>query len=237
MLADVKKTLEDKNNLVQQRVGEKRALENRISELENEVASLADEETTMEKAVWLLQQYADFQQREVIEKVEKIVTSGIRAVFQNESLVFKLYYSETKSGAKKKAPEITMAVFYDYGGEMVKGDIKNSFGGGLSVVVATLLRVVVVMFLKDRVRPILLLDEPLRDLSPSYGSGDVADTYRSRMAEFLLKLTQETDVQIILVTHEPEYGECADVDYRFHGKIGKTPKVVSRSKDPIDNAT
>lgn len=231
---DVKFLLAEKNNAVQQRVGEKRSLESRLTELEREIFELNSSVKNTEKAVWLLQQYADFQQKEIIEKVESIVTSGLQAVFRNNTLEFKLYYSETKSGTKKKSPEITMAVFYEYGGNSVKGDLRNSFGGGLSVVVSTLLRIVFVMFLPDKIRPILFLDEPLRDLSPSYDAGNDSDGYRLRMAEFLQKLSKDTGIQIVLVTHEPEYATLSDIDHRFTGSIGKSPKVYKKDKQSID---
>lgn len=224
----------DRRDVVQQRVGERRGLERRLADLEGEVADLKLDAATTEKAVWLLQQYAETQQREVIDKIEHVVTSGLQSVFQNTSLEFKLYYSQTKGGTQKKAPEITMAVFYDYGGEMVKGDIKNSFGGGLSVVVATLLRVAIVRILGSRrVRPILFLDENLKDLSPDYDGA--AHGYRHRMAQFLKILTRDMDIQVIMVTHEPNYAEVSDVDYRFSGSIGKSPKVVKHEdKDTLE---
>lgn len=232
MIDDVKKLLDDSHNLVQQRIGERRTLERRLQALEDEVNDLAIDALTTEKAVWLLQQYADVQQKEVIEKVEGIVTSGIQLVFQNDSLEFKLYYSETKAGTKKKAPEVTMAVFYDYNGERMKGDIKNSFGGGLSVVVAAILRIVIVMLMREKVRPILFLDEPIKDLSPEYPDQDaIASKYRDRMADFLKGLTDETDVQIVMVTHEPNYAEVSGIDYRFFGGIGKTPRVNKTQKE------
>jgi len=233
-LDEIKALVDSKNNAVQQRVGEKRALERRMVELDTEVQDLSASILSIEKAVWVLQGYADQQQKEVIEKVESVITSGLQAVFKNDTLEFKLYYSETKSGAKKKAPEITMAVFYECDGEQVKGDIKNSFGGGLSVVVATLLRIVFVMYLSGKVRPILFLDEPLRDLSPSYGAGNDTDGYRSRMAEFLRTLVDDAGIQVCLVSHEPDYSEISDVDYRFYGGIGSVPTVKKKTKDSID---
>lgn len=226
---EIKSLFDSKYSEVQQQLGERRGLERRLSDLENEVNELKIDAATTEKAVWLLQQYADFQQKEVITKVEEVVTAGIQSVFSNKSLEFKLYYSETKAGNKKKSPEITMAVFYDYAGQLVKGDIKNSFGGGLSVVVATLLRIVVVWLMSSRVRPILFLDETLKDLSPEYPDQDsVSSGYRDRMAEFLKSLTEDTNIQIIMVSHEPNYSERADADYRFYGSIGKSPKVIKK---------
>jgi len=235
MIEEVKQLLGQKHDFVQQRIGEKRSLEKRTTDLELEINKLADDTLTVEKAVWLLQQYADFQQKEVIEKVEGIVTDGIRTVFQNDSLDFRLYYSETKSGTKKKAPEITMAIFYDYNGERVKGDIKESFGGGLSVVVATLLRIVIVMFMSAKVRPILFLDEPIKDLSPEYPEQDtLASQYRDRMASFLKGITETTGIQVVMVTHEPNYAEVSDVDYRFFGSLGKNSRVKKSKKQQID---
>ena len=228
-LDEIKALVDSKNNAVQQRVGEKRALERRMVELDTEVQDLSASILSIEKAVWVLQGYADQQQKEVIEKVESVITSGLQAVFKNDTLEFKLYYSETKSGAKKKAPEITMAVFYECDGEQVKGDIKNSFGGGLSVVVATLLRIVFVMYLSGKVRPILFLDEPLRDLSPSYNVGGDADGYRDRMAEYIRKLVDGANMQVILLSHEPEYGSAADINHVFKGGIGIVPKVTSKT--------
>jgi len=233
-LNELRSDYSKKRDAFQRRYGERQGLEKRERELTQEIDALRVDAATNEKAVWLLQQYADFQQREVIEKIEDIVTSGLQAVFRNNTLSFKLYYSETKSGTQKKAPEITMAVFYDYGGNQVRGDIKNSFGGGLSVVVSTLLRVVIVWFLKEKVQPILLLDEPLRDLSPSYDSGTLADGYRLRMAEFLAKLTLDAGIQIILVAHEPEYGSISDIDHRFDGSIGKTSKVTTSKRLEVE---
>jgi len=234
-LVEVNSLLDTKRAAVQQRIGERRGLEKRISDMESEYAELKLDSATTEKAVWVLQQYAEVQQKEIIDKIENVVTSGLQAVFKNETLQFKLYYSETKSGSKKKASEITMAVFYDYAGEQVKGDIRNSFGGGLAVVVATLLRVVIVMLLGKKVRRILVLDEPLKDLSPEYPDQDSSSSgYRDRMAEFLRGLTTETDLQLIIVSHEPNYSEAADIDYRFHGSIGKSPKITKKLRQELD---
>jgi ABC-type lipoprotein export system ATPase subunit len=63
-------------------------------------------------------------------------------------------------------------------------------------------------------------------LSPQYeGQDEVANGYRERMADFLRELTEQTDLQIIMVTHEPEYGRVADVHHRFSGGLGKMSKV------------
>lgn len=208
-----------------QKLGAKGVLESKVIELDEQIGSLESEILSVEKAMWLLQQYAENQQNILAERIEGIVSKGLRAVFQDDSLEFKLTYSETKKGDKKKTPEVTMAVLHDYHGQVVEGDLKDSFGGGLSVVAATLLRIVVVLHLGHRVDPVIILDEPLKDLSPNY-DGEI-DGYRQRMADFLRTLVDETDLQIIMVSHEPEYGRVADVHHRFTGAAGKDTKVKS----------
>lgn len=211
---------------VAQREGARATLLKTQEDLAAEIAGLDADLKALEKAVWLLQQYAETQQKALTEQVEGIVTKGLRAVFQNQSLEFKLRYSEGKDGAKKKNPEVSMAVVYEHNGEKVEGDLRTSFGGGLSVVTAILLKVVIVLYLNPRVAPVLLLDEPLKDLSPAYDGGDaVANGYRIRMAEFLRELVNQTPLQIIAVTHEPEYGEVADIHHRFSGGVGLTSKI------------
>lgn len=215
-----------------ERRGSRDSYQKRAAELAEELEKLDTQTLSIEKAVYLLQTYADEQQQTLTARIEGIVTKGLRAVFQNHSLEFKLRYSETKKGDRKKNPEVAMSILHEQDGQIVEGNLKTSFGGGLSVVAAILLKVVVVLHLNPRVRPILILDEPLKDLSPAYDGQDaVVNGYRERMADFLRLLTEETDLQIIMVTHEPEYGRVADVHHRFSGGIGSMSKVNTIKHD------
>jgi hypothetical protein len=211
-----------KQRALQERIGARNAIKARLDEHEAEVVLLSERMANTEKAVYLLQKYSEDQQAMLAERIEGTVTAGLRAVFQNPSLSFKLHYSETKKGTVKKAPEVTMSVVYkNADGNEVSGDLKSSFGGGLAVVTAALLNVIVVLQMAPRVAPILLWDEQLMDLSPDYGTGDVASRYREAMADFLATLKEETPIQIIMVSHEDEYGRVADYHHRFTGGIGQ----------------
>jgi DNA repair exonuclease SbcCD ATPase subunit len=208
------------------RVGARDSILARTETLMEEITVLDGDITSTEKAVWLLQNYGESQQKMLTERIEGIVTKGLRAVFQNPTLDFKLKYSETKSGERKRNPEVAMTIQYEHDGEVVEGNLKSSFGGGISVVAAILLKVVIVLHLEPRVKPILLLDEPLKDLSPAYEGGDaVSSGYRDRMADFLRSLVDQTDLQIIMVSHEPEYGRIADIHHRFSGGVGQMSTV------------
>lgn len=217
------------------RVGERDSYAKRATELEAELETLEASTLSIEKAVYLLQTYAEEQQKTLTTRIEGIVTKGLRAVFQNPTLEFKLRYSEAKGGGMTKRPEVSMAILHEHNGEIVEGNLKSSFGGGLSVVAALLLKVVVVLHLNPRVRPILILDEPLKDLSPAYDGQDaVVNGYRERMADFLRELTEETDLQIIMVTHEPEYGRVSDIHHRFSGGIGSMSTVKTIKNEAGD---
>lgn len=228
MLDDVKRAYQEQESKFQQRVGARDALNKKLSTINNEISELSERMATTEKAVHLLQAYSNDQQAILSDRIEGIVTAGIRAVFQDPTLSFKLTYSETKKGTAKKTPEIKMSVEYISDGIKAEGSLKNSFGGGLAAVVAVLLNLAVVLHLHPRVRPIVVWDEPLGALSPATpGLDSVAQGYRERMADFLRSVVDETDIQVILVSHEPDYSEVADVSHHLNGGIGKIPKVVT----------
>ncbi len=215
-----------KQRELQEKKGAMLSLQSRLAKHQDEVVLLEERMANTEKAVHLIQSYSQDQQALLSSKVETIVTAGIRAVFQDQNLVFRLHYSESKGGAVKKTPEVTMSVLYRSGDEEHTGDLRNSFGGGLAVVTAALLNIVVVLLMVPRVAPIVLWDEPLRDLSPPTPDAEaVAQGYRARMADFLRTLVDQTEVQLIMVSHEPQYAEVADYNHHFSGGIGKAPKV------------
>lgn len=220
-----------KQRALQEKVGARNALQAKLREHEAEVVQLTERMTNTEKAVLLIQAQSESQQAMLSARIESIVTAGIRAVFQDEKLTFKLRYSETKKGGVKKQPEVSMSVLYEHDGKQVEGGLKDSFGGGLSVVVGVLLNVVVLLNLQPRVAPVLFLDEPLAALSPNYEGASSRTEYRERMADFIRTLVNETDLQVILVTHESNYSETADYSHVFHGGIGKpaTVKTIERT--------
>jgi ABC-type nitrate/sulfonate/bicarbonate transport system ATPase subunit len=78
-------------------------------------------------------------------------------------------------------------------------------GGGMAVVVAFLLRLVILL-LTPGARRILLLDEPFAFVSAEF---------ESRVAEFLRELCDSAGVQVIMVTHSAAYGDVADRQYRL----------------------
>ena len=235
-IEDLERAFGQKQTRLWERVGARDSVLKQLEGLDAEVVVLSNRMANTEKAVYLLQKYSEDQQAMLASRVEDIVTAGLRAVFQNSNLVFKLHYSESKKGIKK-SPEVTMSVLYDHGDSQVSGDLRQSFGGGLAVVAAALLNVIVVLQLAPRVQPVVLWDEPLKDLSPPYEGQDATTSgYRERMADFLRTLVDETDLQIIMVSHEPEYGRVADYHHRFNGGIGQVATIKTITNEETENA-
>jgi DNA repair exonuclease SbcCD ATPase subunit len=82
-------------------------------------------------------------------------------------------------------------------------------GGGPSDTIGFMLKLLVIIFHgRDRVRPVLFLDESFSHLS---------EEYLPAMSQVIRKFVDElgNDLQIVLVTHQPQFVEVADVAYRF----------------------
>lgn len=84
-------------------------------------------------------------------------------------------------------------------------DILSAKGGGVADVVSFLLQFLLVYYLSNR-RRIMIVDEGWKNLSRDY---------KSRFAEFVKAICVKAGVQIIMVTHDEEYVHVADKVYRF----------------------
>lgn len=205
--------------------GTREALEASLKRSTDEIAELVAGISLAERSKAVLESYAVEQQTELQQSVEALCTRGLQAVFRKR-LEFKMQFKVLRG-----QPECSFSVVSYVDDEPIEMDIPNSFGGGLAVVCAVLLRVIVLKYLVEqgRVEPILLLDEPLAALSPNYSSDDDAESLRSRMAEFLHSVAKELGIQIVLVTHEPDYEEAADVYHEFRGGLGSDTEVAVSS--------
>ena len=87
--------------------------------------------------------------------------------------------------------------------KIVKGGLETPIlearGGGVAAVAGFLLRACVLLLTPDS-RNLLVLDEVFAHLS---------EEYVPRCAEFLKELCERTDLQILLVTHQPEFTQAA----------------------------
>lgn len=168
----------------------------------------------IDRVLQLLHAMEESWQRAFQQSVANIISEGLSYVF-GEELEVKI--TPTTKG-DVSALEFTL---YKDG---VEEDIVEGQGGGYINVLAFLLRVLLIVASRPPLRRIIIMDEPF---------AMVSQEYRAPLAELVRALVDRLDFQIVMVTHEPEYAEVADVLHRFqrNGRIKTTVQGVAESDE------
>lgn len=150
------------------------------------------------------------EQTKLQQWLERVISYGLQSVFNSE-------FFFVITGPTVKANDITLGfrVIEVIAGVKHERDPYNDMGGGMADVLSFLLQFLLVFLLKDRINPILILDESFKHL---------AADYTENMAAFLLELVERTGIQVFMVTHQPTYADVADVVYHFE-KQGEQTRV------------
>lgn len=179
--------------------GEARALAARHTTVRQEAEELKVKVAVLEKVSGVLTSIGDERQKKTQDTIEQLVTMGLRTIFGPE-----LSFHLVQRIANNRA-QVEFIVRSQYGDETVDTPCLEARGGGLVSVIGFLLRVVVLLLKKEK-NQLLVLDEVFSMLSSEY---------LPAASQFLKELTQKTGVQILLVTHQIELMEDADVTYSF----------------------
>lgn len=194
--------------VLDQRLGEARAVLARGKELEVEVGDLAAEVADLERVSVLLNSLGEERQAAAQGTIEDLVTKGLQTIF-DETLSFHI-----QAASKGKTSVVDFMVRTTLPTGTVETPVMDARGGGLAATVGFLLRVVVLLLrTQGKGKQLLVLDESFAHVSAEYLPG---------IAEFLREIVDKSGVQIILVTHQEELAESADTVYRFATKDGKT---------------
>jgi len=164
--------------------------------------------TTLEAAAELVQAATETRRQELKDRVESLVTRGLRAVFGRNDYEFAFDVSLSRSMIG-----VVPVLRSEFEGDMIETAITEGHGGGIADVVSFVLRVVVLSLTRPRLAPVMVLDESFRHVSPDCLRG---------VATLLRELNQSAGIQFILVTHKPELLDAADVIYRAELKRGRT---------------
>ena len=138
------------------------------------------------EALKIIQELAQSVQQKAHAQIAVIVSRCLEAVF-DEPYEFSIEFQQ-----KRNRTEAVLAFQRD--GAMI--DPMTASGGGVVDVAAFALRVACLMLSRPAVRPLLVLDEPFRFVS---------EGYRARVRDLLHMLTDEFDMQIIMVTHIEDF--------------------------------
>lgn len=186
-------------------VGRARTVVQRGQDLTRQIAVLEKDRETAERVSGVLGRIGAERDATARAQVEALVTAGLRAIF-DENLSFHLVESTSR-----QTPQIDFVVrTHRADGSHYDTDVLAARGGGVAAVCGLLLRVVVILLtrqLQPEDAPALLcLDESLAHLS--------ADRLEAAGA-FLRALVDRTGLQILMVSHQDELADAADVVYSF----------------------
>lgn len=149
-----------------------------------------------EKARELLNLLVDARKRQTLDKIEALVTHGLKSVFENTAYKFEV---EGKIVRKQLA-----YVFKLSDGKFESGDIENTRGGGIVNVISFLLAVVVQLLLEREAR-FFVIDEKF---------AHVAVRFLPNIADLLKAFAERMDIQFLMISHHAEHIESADVSYK-----------------------
>jgi DNA repair exonuclease SbcCD ATPase subunit len=146
----------------------------------------------------------DYRER-LQRRLSKVVSQAVSAVFDEDIKV--LIENNTFRGVT------SMAIMIEQDG--LKTDIFSAKGGTLVDIVAFALRVLMVIW--SGLHRVVVLDEPFAHVN--------GEEYRLRAADLLRELHRQLGVQFIVVAHELEMIDVADVAY----EITKAPGLPSKA--------
>jgi len=176
----------------------------RLDETNSEIEGLEARERLTELVSTLFRTLIDQEVHDGILAVEKLQSEGLQAVFDDMNLFVRADVNVQRG--QVSVDLLTLQEQAD--GSLTEGSSLEVFGGSVASVQSVLMRVIVL--LRRNMRPLLLLDETM---------GAVAENYVPAVGEFLAKLCERMDMDILAVTHNPVLVEAAHRAYRIQ-KVG-----------------
>lgn len=200
--------LQKLSRLVSQAEGEVKVTERSLVSARQRKATATQKIETLEAASELLTAATEARREELRDRVEVLVTRGLRAVFNRPDYEFAF-----RVNLQRGYMGIVPVLRSDFMGKRLEDEIRDSRGGGVQDVVSFILRVVVLSLARPALAKVLVLDEAFRN---------VADAHLRGVATLLMELNRSAGVQFILVTHKASLLDAADVIYRAWLEDGET---------------
>jgi len=160
---------------------------NRLKENEKEIGVYKDVNLLFEKASVIAR-------KKIKDEVELLVTHGLRSVFEDPDIEFKVEFI-----SRRNQIEADFYLEWVEAGRRIKGNITDTYGGGIVDIISIILRLVV-LELANIPGP-LFLDEPGKMIS---------EQFIPNFGKFLVELSKTFKRQIILITHNVTLAEYAN---------------------------
>lgn len=208
MTVEVTEKLNEKKRRFNQAVGEARSVKSQVTNLEAEIGTLKQTVDDLRIVSEIIDQMTTDVQKEFLGTIEKIISDGLSSVFETR-IEFKI-----SPKVRNKVVTLDFTLLNEDGTET---DVVDSRGGGLISLAGVLMRLLMIRLMRPVVQQVAVLDEPL---------GQLSSGFQPAAMELLAKVAQDLDIQIIMVSHQMEAAEWADVVYELEaGPNGATAHV------------
>lgn len=197
----LKNSFIDKKNKYYEDLGEKKSIENNIKRLEENLKKINNKSEDLILVDTLLKETADFSRLQSSKEIESIVTSCLDLVF-NSKMEFKIELSQLrgKNSAEFFIIEMDEDKKYTY-------KIEDTRGGGVIDILSLALRIAFILKIYPPVKGPIVLDEPAKHVS---------DDYIFNIADFIKKISEEFDKQIIIISHNEHLSSIGDNSYKIY---------------------
>ena len=178
-------------------------VDSQVTELEKSIDIADLTSITAKEAVVLLQQAADGMQSLIKDSLTSLCSAALKDVFYDKDITFGVSFTPQKNTT-------ILEMYIEEGG--VRYDPLESRGHGIADLICFALRVSI-LCLQPNLRKVIILDEPFKQIS---------EEYRDRAIEFVKKVSEQTGIQIILVTHIAELARNADKVFKVSNESGNS---------------
>lgn len=168
-------------------------LQSQINTLEKEESSLSYRSELYQKCSEVFKTWLEDSMKRNVDSMAVLATTGLQHVINDQKLTFTIKQ-------EPKYNRLAMRFILEDGG--VEGDPIQSYGGGAAVIISFVLRIAVMA--RMNMANLLILDESMLALSNSYVPNAAA---------FMRRLSEETGINILMVTHNPEFLNHAHIAY------------------------
>lgn len=193
-LLSVKRRLKNIEDNINMKIGIRNQLQSDIDSSTKKVNNFETQILLLDKVLKVFQQIVDVKKEKIKGKFEKIVSKGLKIVYDDT------YGYELEYDIKRDDLVANPYVYNEIDNKKIITEIENARGGGIVDVVSFLSRIIVISARKD-LRQILCADEPFKNV----GAGNMENV--SRLLKWIASILK---IQFIIVTHEKELEEAAD---------------------------
>jgi DNA repair exonuclease SbcCD ATPase subunit len=217
-LIDLKRKAKNIEDDINMKIGIKRQIQSDIDDGKSQIKLKENEIEILDKVLKVFQQIVDIKKNRIKEKVEKIISKGLKIVY-DDSYGYELEYE-----VKREDIVAIPYVYNEIDDNRNKTEIVNARGGGIVDVVSFISRVTVLSAKIKELRQVLLADEPFKNV----GAGNMEN-----ISKLLRWVSDILNIQFVIVTHEKELIEVADKIFRVTLNKGISNVVEEENKATI----